>query len=260
MRTKALFLLALGMILGLAVSLIGMQTKIEFNDLIRYYFIGAVVFLFLFIVIHLVRITYFQNKLRQVIPILYIEKDTKRFIHEMIPLVNKAPSIIRSILEVTLATGYSADGNDERAYQILTSVDPRNLSEENQAGYYINLFAITYNLGNERNAVTILDTHDELLTRFENHPALCAGLAVNNVFRYITEHNYENAKLHLKKAESHCTDPYLQDVIEYLNAVILIYENKVDQAQRLLEQLKDRQITPSLHNKIRGLESTLCIT
>jgi Putative lipoprotein len=249
--------MALSLILGCSLTILGNIIGISHHDMILFFVIFILSFIVIGAVFNLINIYQFNNRYRMILPILNNEKDTKRFIGEMIKLVNKAPRLIQNLFEISLATGYSADGNGERALQILTSVDPRNLSEINQATYYLNLFAITYNLGDEMDAISILDEHYELLQRYENNPNLSAGLAVNMVFRYITEKDYDKARISLEKADCLVTTPYLKDTVNYLRAVLLCNDNRYDEARRTINILKEQKLTPSLLNKISKLEESL---
>jgi len=259
LRGKTLLLLAVGITLGLSVSLFGKKIDINHNDMMKYYLFGALLIIIILISVGLFRVYRLKNVYSTIIPILNTQKDSQRFISELINLVNKAPNFTRNLLEINLAIGYSANGEDDKAYQIITSIDPRNLSEENQAGYYINLFAITYNRGDEIAAISILEENKELLQRYENHPSLSAAISSNMVYRYITEQDFDNAKLYLEKADTLCTIPYIKDTIDYLKAVIMMNDNCLEEARLQLQQLKENKPTPSLRIKIGKLEEMLSL-
>lgn len=257
LRTKAIIIMALCLVLGIISSIVGNMVGISHHDMKIFFIIIVISLTVIWVIFSIVRMYQINTQYRMILPILNDEKDTKRFVSEMIKLVNKAPRLIQNLFEISLATGYSADGNDERALEILTSVDPRNLSDINQATYYLNLFAITYNLGDEIAAISIQDEHNELLQRYVDHSILGAGITVNMVFRYLTEKDYENARLYLEKAESLVTTPYLKDIVDYLNAVLLYHGNRYDEARKAINILKEQKLTPSLHNKIRKFEESL---
>lgn len=260
MRTKALLVIVPGIILGLSISFIAYRAGITHNDMMRYYLYIALTLIVVITAILLYRKQNFQKRYQEILPILIYEKDPARFITEMIRLVNKVYGFYtRNLYEISLATGYSANGDDERAYQILTTIDPRNLSEISQAIYYNNLFAIIYNLGDEASAITILEDNKELFKQYEDHPTLSGGLALNKVFRYLSEQDIECAKTHLEKAESLCSDPYLNDMVEYLKAKVLFHEENYEQSEISLRKLKDRRLTPSMLNKINRLEENLSV-
>ncbi len=257
MRAKSIIILVLGLLLGLSVSLFANRAGIELNVMMKYYLVGAIFIIVAVFTVGLLRMLQFKKKSDLILPILYEEKDTKRFIKETIQLINKSPRITQNLLEMALAAGYSADGDDSRAIQILNSVDPRNLADENQAVYYINQFAFTYNIGNEMEAIRILEEHKELLERYENHPFIGGAFAINMVYRYMAEQDYDNAKFFLEKANEKCSLPYLRDTIEYLNVDILIHENNLEEGLLLLQQLKQKNPTPSLLRKIIKSEEAM---
>jgi len=259
LRGKTLLLLAVGITLGLSISLFGKKIDINHNDMMKYYLFGALLIIIILICVGLFRVNRLKKVYSTVIPILNTQKDSQRFINELIKLVNKAPNFTRNLLEINLAIGYSANGEDDKAYQIITSVDPRNLSKDNQAGYYINLFAITYNRGDETAAISILEENKDLLQQYENHPSLSAAIYANMVYRYITEQDFDNAKIYLDKADKVCTIPYLKDTIDYLNAVIMINDNYLEEARLQLQRLKENKPTPSLKIKIGKLEEMLSL-
>lgn len=203
----------------------------------------------------------FNKKYTNTLPILEEDKDPEHFILEIEKIIEKTDiKSFRNLLNMSLAAGYCENGDYNEAYQVLTSVDLKKLTDINKAIYYINMFAITYNLGEEEKAIMFLKDNRDLLLQYENHPKIRDFIAINMGYRYLAEKDIDKAKFYLDKAEITCTIPYLNDSIEFLKADIMVNEHNYDEASIILKRLKEIKVTPSLKNNIAKLENIIKLT
>lgn len=233
------------------------KLELSYNEANLFYFFGAVLFILL-VSPNILELIRFQRKYASILTILQVEKDSARFIQEVEKILEKTKyAKTRNIFNITLAAGYCENGEYNKAYQVLSSVNPEDLISMNQAIYYYNMFAITFNLGDEKKAIRILEENKKLLKQCENHPTLEGARTINMVYRYLAEKDIEQAKYYLDKAEKLCNIPYLKDTIEFLKAAIMVDENSYDEARVVLKHLKEKKLTPSLIIKITKLEDSL---
>lgn len=222
-----------------------------------FYSLGILFFIIL-ISPYIIKMVTLQKRYASIISILQLEKDAARYVQELEEFIHKIKdSKTRNLLNLSLAAGYSENAEYDKAYQILMSMDSHNLVGLNQATYYINMFAITYNLGDEEKAATYLDDNIKLLNRYEIHPTIGSAMPINFVYRYLAENDLKQAKYYLDQAEEVCSIPYLCDTIEYLKADLLVRENCYDEANHIINRLKQNKLTPSIKNKILKLEDII---
>ncbi len=254
-NSKIIFVLVFAY--GICLSIVESKMQLSQNESNLFYFLG-VVLLIILLSPYIVDLLRFQRKYASILPILQDEKDPARFIQELEKILEKINNTkIRNLYIMSLAAGYCENGDYNKAHQLLSSVNPKDLLAINQVIYYINMFAITLNLGDEEKALTILEEKKTLIKQYEKHPSIESAITVNMAYGYLAKKDIDKAKYYLDKAEKLCHIPYLIDIIEYLKADIMVNENCYDEARVVLERLKEKKLTPSLIRKITKLEASL---
>lgn len=252
MKINSKVRLAIAFTLGIGLGIFKNKVGLNQNELIMFFSL-VIVILFLPDIIKGKQI---KKRYKSILQILHVEKEPTRFIHELETLINDVDDLkTRNSLNMTLAAGYCENGEYDKAHQLIMSLNLKNFSDLGRVIYYINMFAVTYNLGDEDKAATILDDNMDLIKQYENHPQIGGAIAANFVYRYLAENNLIQAEHYLKKAEKFHNSGNLNDAIEYLKANILVKNKCYDDARNIIYTLKENGTTPSLKIKITKLES-----
>ncbi|WP_324824474.1 hypothetical protein [Sinanaerobacter sp. ZZT-01] len=208
-KIKVIF--GIGILLGILLLIVQGVCDIPYPVMMRGYIIGSIIVILLTGIINAVWQFKFQKKLMGMNSMLYQEETLDLFIEQIDTLLKKIKSDFnRNQLLISLSVAYCEKQQYQEAKDVLLQMEEKALSGIIKAIYYHNLAYYHFLLNESKMAIQIMEEHKTDFEKWRKNKALEPNLLINEVYLYINQENWNEAKERLVKLEDIKRDALLE--------------------------------------------------
>lgn len=185
--------------------------------------------------------------------------DNENYLNELSALRKKAKiRTLKDMIDLNRSGACLRDARYQEAYDILSAVKLKKMSENAKVVYYVNLITYYRSIEDEDKAQAIFYEQDDLFQRFRSDPNLGVYFELLECDSYVSSGKVKQAREHIEKAHQFAKNPRTEEGFLLCDIRCDLLERNFDRAEKQLEEVLSREkINRDTKIKLEDLQKQL---